>query len=154
MFAYFSTSLYPLILFIHFLSICTSTCKICSHYLFFYSSLSTYIYLVLVTRYFLFLQEVSKHPSLIQDISFWISDISQYSSNDFYDLARSVGGELVEQVELLDEYVNSKTGKTSHMYRVTYRHMHRSLTTSEVNLVQQNLRDSVARYLNCEVRAK
>ena len=87
---------------------------------------------------------------MYQDISFWISE--NYSSNDFYDLTRSVGGELVENVDFIDEFTHPKTGKTSHAYRVTYRHMHRNLTNKEINVVQQSLRDRVEQDLLCTVR--
>lgn len=96
------------------------------------------------------LQEVSKYPSLAQDISFWITD--RYSSHDFYDIVRSIGGELVEQVELIDEFTHPRTNRTSHAYRVTYRHMHRNLTTIEINQVQQELRQRVELDLQCQVR--
>ena len=41
-------------------------------------------------------------PQCINDISFWIppaeDENSTYSENDFYDLVRTVGGDLIEQV--------------------------------------------------------
>ena len=52
---------------------------------------------VLVKAYTLFtLQPFSKFQPCINDISFWIP--RDYSSNDFYDLVRSVGGDVIEQV--------------------------------------------------------
>ena len=48
-------------------------------------------------------KEVSKTPQCTNDISFWIpesnsAEESPYSENDFYDLVRTIGGDLVEQV--------------------------------------------------------
>lgn len=45
-------------------------------------------------------QPVSSCPPCINDLSFWLpqGQEDRYSSNDFYDLVRSVGGEVVEQV--------------------------------------------------------
>ena len=48
---------------------------------------------------------ISKFPQCSNDISFWlpkhVSGEQLFSPNDFYDLVRSVGGDLVEQVCLL-----------------------------------------------------
>lgn len=89
---------------------------------------------------------------MAQDISFWLADSDAYSSNDFYDLARSVGGDLVERVEMIDSYTHPKSERMSHTYRITYRHMHRNLTTEEINQVQEELRSKVEETLLCVVR--
>jgi phenylalanyl-tRNA synthetase alpha chain len=44
------------------------------------------------------LQPVSIYPQCINDISFWLPKDGYYTSNDFYDLVREVGGDNVEQV--------------------------------------------------------
>jgi len=40
-------------------------------------------------------------------------------------IIRSIAGDLVEKVELFDTFVHPKTGRTSHAYRICYRHMDR-----------------------------
>lgn len=47
---------------------------------------------------FKYFQPISQYPQCINDISFWLPSDVKYSSNDFYDLVRTVGGDLVEQV--------------------------------------------------------
>jgi len=44
---------------------------------------------------------------LINDISFWLPS-ETYSENDFYDLVRTVGGDLIEKVVLVDEFTHPK----------------------------------------------
>ena len=43
------------------------------------------------------LQPVSQYPPCSNDLSVWLPE-SGYSAADFYDLVRSVGGDMVEQV--------------------------------------------------------
>ena len=42
-------------------------------------------------------QPVSQYPQCSNDLSVWLPE-SGYSAADFYDLVRSVGGDMVEQV--------------------------------------------------------
>ncbi|KAJ7407372.1 phenylalanine--tRNA ligase, mitochondrial-like protein [Willisornis vidua] len=50
---------------------------------------------------------LSRYPPLINDISFWLPP-ETYCENDFYDLVRTVGGDLIEEVVLVDEFVHPK----------------------------------------------
>ena len=45
--------------------------------------------------------------------------------NDLYEVIREVAGDLVEKVQLFDQYRNEASGRTSHAYRILYRHMDR-----------------------------
>ncbi|KAM9700198.1 phenylalanine--tRNA ligase, mitochondrial-like [Menidia menidia] len=50
-------------------------------------------------------QPLSKYPPLLNDISFWLPAGAQNDfHNDFYELVRAVGGDLVERVSLVDEF--------------------------------------------------
>ena len=82
-------------------------------------------------------------------IAFWIPE--DFVENDFFELARGVAGDLVERMELTDEFTNPKTGKTSKCFRITYRSMDRSLTDEEINDLQNKLREDVLE-LGVEVR--
>lgn len=95
---------------------------------------------------------VSQFPQCINDISFWLPQDRGFASNDFYDLVRSVGGNLVEQVVLVDEFKHPKSGKTSHCYRIIYRHVERTLTQSEVNVLHKEIENCVQQQLGVAIR--
>uniref|UniRef100_A0A8C4RL47 phenylalanine--tRNA ligase n=1 Tax=Erpetoichthys calabaricus TaxID=27687 RepID=A0A8C4RL47_ERPCA len=52
-------------------------------------------------------QPLSKYPPLVNDISFWLPR-KGFSENDFLDLVRTVGGDLVEKVSLIDCFTHPK----------------------------------------------
>lgn len=97
--------------------------------------------------------EVSKYPPITRDISFVVN--SNFVPNDYFDLIRDIGGDLIEQVELLDKYENEKKfgpGKTSYTYRVVYRSTDRTLKTDEVEPLQNKLYEQTKTLYNAELR--
>ena len=94
----------------------------------------------------------SKYPLCYKDIAFWLPKNGEYVENDFFELVRSVGGDLVEKVELKDRFCHPHSGRISYMYRVMYCSMERSLTNEEINALQDTLRDSVTKQLGIELR--
>ena len=90
-------------------------------------------------------KQFSLCPQCINDLSFWLpSTVDEasgegYSPNDFYDLCRTICGELIEQVKLIDEFEHPKTGRKSHCYRITYRSADRVLTKDEVNVLHAQI---------------
>lgn len=95
---------------------------------------------------------ISQYPQCLNDISFWLPEDKVFHSNDFYDLVRSVGGDIIEQVVHVDEFKHPKTGKTSHCYRIIYRHTEKTLTQNEVNIVHNNIGNAAREYLGVTIR--
>ncbi len=97
--------------------------------------------------------EVSKYPPIVRDISFIVE--KTFEPNDYFDLIRDIGGDLVEEVELLDKYENAdKFGgdKISYTYRITYRSTERTLESSEVDPIQEEVYSQTAKQFNAELR--
>ena len=57
---------------------------------------------------------------------------------------REIAGDLVEKVELIDQFQHPKTLKKSHAYRITYRSMDRNLTNKEIDEIQSSEYRSLA----------
>jgi phenylalanyl-tRNA synthetase alpha chain len=98
-------------------------------------------------------KEVSKYPSITRDISFVVK--KDFVPNNYFDLIRDIGGELVEEVSLLDKYENAaKFGadKLSYTYRIIYRSNERTLTTQEVDPLQEKIIKETKEQFGAEVR--
>lgn len=97
--------------------------------------------------------EVSKFPPITRDISFVVDN--SFVPNNYFDLIRDIGGDLVEEVTLLDKYENAEkfgSGKTSYTYRVIYRSPVRTLKTDEVDPLQNRLYDETKTRFNAQLR--
>ena len=98
-------------------------------------------------------KEVSKYPPIMRDISFVVN--KDFVPNNYFDLIRDLGGDLVEQVELLDKYENvEKFGKdkVSYTYRIIYRSNERTLTVEEIDPIQDKMYKETAKQFKAEVR--
>lgn len=82
----------------------------------------------------------SKHPACYKDIAFFLEDEHSFAENDFHELVRTIGGDLVESVTLVDNFVHPTTQKKSLCYRINYRSMSRNLTNEEIDRLQQAVR--------------
>ena len=90
-------------------------------------------------------QPVSKYPPITRDISFIVP--ITFVPNNYFDLIRDLGGNLVEEVKLLDKYQNAdKFGvdKISYTFRLIYRHPERTLTNAEINELDEKIRERTA----------
>lgn len=90
----------------------------------------------------------SKYEACYKDISFWIE--KEFSINEFYEIVRSVAGNLVETIECIDRF--QKNSKKSECYRITYRHFDRSLTNAEIDALQNQIRIQIQENLPITLR--
>ena len=98
-------------------------------------------------------KEVGKYPSITRDVSFVV--VKDFAPNNYFDLIRDIGGDLVEEVRLLDKYENDEkfgSDKMSYTYRIVYRSNERTLTTEEIDPIQQRVYDETQKQFSAEVR--
>lgn len=94
----------------------------------------------------------SKYPHCYKDMSFWLPEDTSFHPNDLFEMIRDVAGDIVEKVELFDEFTHPKTKRRSHAYRINYRHMERSLTNEEVDALQATVRTLAEEKLKVKLR--
>ncbi|BGP48812.1 phenylalanyl-tRNA synthetase alpha subunit, mitochondrial [Rhodotorula kratochvilovae] len=98
----------------------------------------------------------SRFPECYKDLAFWLPEdagaAGRWHENDFMELVRDEAGDLVEGVQLIDEFTHPKTGRTSRCYRFNYRSMDRSLSNEEVNVIQDRVTERVTSEMGVEVR--
>src|SRR3990167_7133122 len=98
-------------------------------------------------------KEVSKFPPVIRDISFIVD--KNFIPNDYFDLIRDIGGDMVEEVNLIDKYENVQKfeeGKLSYTFRITYRSLEKTLTNTEVNTLHAKLEKKTIENFKAEIR--
>jgi phenylalanyl-tRNA synthetase alpha chain len=98
-------------------------------------------------------KEVSKFPPITRDISFVVD--KSFIPNNYFDLIRDIGGDLVEEVQLLDKYEDANkfgTDKISYTYRIVYRSNERTLTTDEIDPIQSKIYSETAKQFGAELR--
>uniref|UniRef100_A0A1I7XN12 phenylalanine--tRNA ligase n=1 Tax=Heterorhabditis bacteriophora TaxID=37862 RepID=A0A1I7XN12_HETBA len=96
---------------------------------------------------------ISVHPQVIFDMSFFLPSQIEFGdmTANVYDTIRSIGGDLIEQVTLTDEYTN-KEGINSQTYRVVYRSHDRALMKEEVNIIHKKIEQKLAETYNIILR--
>lgn len=98
-------------------------------------------------------KEVSKFPPIIRDISFVVD--KDFVPNNYFDLIRDIGRDLVEEVRLLDKYENAEKfgpGKVSYTYRILYRSNERTLRTDEIDPLQNKIYLETKNQFRAEIR--
>ena len=95
-------------------------------------------------------QPFSKYPPCPKDLSFFVP--ASFHDNDMSSVIRSVAGDWVESVQLLETFTHPNTGKESRLYRVVYRSMSHSLTNEEVNRVHNQVRQQLQQQMSIQLR--
>ena len=102
----------------------------------------------------------SKYPPCPKDVSFWLRATSPaggntrgtFHENDVMEIVRSVAGDVVEDVRVIDEFTHPKTGRKSMAYRIVYRSLERTLTNDEAVEFHEAVRQALVRELGVELR--
>ncbi len=97
--------------------------------------------------------EVSKYPPVVRDISFIVPNT--FIPNDFFDLAREMVPDTLEEVALIDKYENAKKlgeGNVSYAYRITYRSLDKTLTNDEANALHKKIEEATVKNYGAKIR--
>ncbi|KAI9879426.1 MAG: hypothetical protein M1830_008557 [Pleopsidium flavum] len=106
----------------------------------------------------------SKYPTCYKDVAFWLrsssnsaggglrSNSQDFHENDVMEIVRDVGGDLVEDVKLVDDFTHPKTGRKSLCYRINYRSLERTLKNEEANELHELVRSRLVEKMGVELR--
>lgn len=98
----------------------------------------------------------SKYPVVKRDISFWVTNYAVNSEgiweqhNNFSELCRDIGKDLIESITLMDNYWQDN--KVSLTYRIVYRSNDRTFLNEEINEIQNALRMNAEQKFNLLLR--
>ncbi len=98
-------------------------------------------------------KEVSKYPEISRDISFVIN--KNTSLNNYYEIVRDFAENLIQEVKLIDSYEDEKKfgrDKKSYTFRIIYRSPERTLSSQEINKIQEEIRKKTKQNLNAILR--
>lgn len=97
-------------------------------------------------------QHFSLYPPRTNDLSFWLPPNANFCENDFYDLVRTVGGDAVEEVTLIDDYLDKKTNRVSNCFRIAYRSCFKLLRQEDINDTHLAIAEAARKQFGVELR--
>ena len=99
-----------------------------------------------------------------KDVSFWLRSSSSsagggtranaqdFHENDVMEIVRDVGGDLVEDVKLIDDFTHPLSGRKSLCYRINYRSLERTLRNDEADKMHEAIRKQLVDKFGVELR--
>ena len=98
-----------------------------------------------------------RSPSLypmtfVHDMSFWENKDVPFCMLEYCDIIRDVAGDSVINIQLLDTYTDSVTGKTSRCYRLTFQSVDKALSYDTSWKLQSLIRLEVEKKMKIELR--
>ena len=96
---------------------------------------------------------MSKYPPISRDISFIIA--KSVNLNNYYELVRDLGENLIEEVKLMDEYENDEkfgSDKKSYTFHIVYRSLEKTLTDAEVNAIHDKITEKTKEEFGAVIR--
>ncbi|KAI9796594.1 MAG: hypothetical protein M1835_003584 [Candelina submexicana] len=103
----------------------------------------------------------SKYPASSRDVAFWLPRTSSPTSsnpnspfheNDVMEIIRDIGGDLVEDVQMVDDFVQKGTGRKSLCYRIVYRSLEMTLKGEDVSHLHARVGEELVRRLGVALR--
>jgi len=106
----------------------------------------------------------SKFPACYKDVAFWLRSSSSsaggglranaqdFHENDVMEIVRDIGGDVVEDVTMVDEFTHPTTGRKSLCYRINYRSLERTLTNRQANEYHVAVKRELVNKLGVELR--
>jgi len=82
----------------------------------------------------------------------WMKSADTLHDNDFCAIVREVAGDLAELVTLVSTFEHPSTKRFSKHYRILYCSPERNITNDEINVIQSQVRDAVAKVPDVELR--
>ena len=106
----------------------------------------------------------SKYPASAKDVSFWLrsssssaggglrSNAQDFHENDVMEIVRDIGGDLIEDVKMIDEFSHPVSGRKSLCYRINFRSLEKTLRKEEAIELHEQIKERLVKDLGVELR--